>query len=277
MPVCRGQGTAGKMFTFLKHVISIIIWVIVAAVFLIAKSPELFAFWALFGFILIVAFVIKFIWKWIVGIFFPTVSARSYFFFILTIMIIGLAAYQYMLVPQYSREGANDREISRHYPVDKFLPKAETVTIRAFTVKAPVHKVYPWIKQLATEGVLNFNFSVLDIIRNRPAEFILKDIPSINIGDRFLIGKVVQNEPNKGLTIELNRSRFPWNKFKGIYTGYYVFPKKGGETRVVIKTKADYHNFWAWFSAKYLIEFCDYWVSQYHLNTIKIILEKSKV
>ena len=57
--------------------ISIVIWAVVAGAFLIADSPELFAVWVLFGAILIAAWIIKFVWKWIVGIFFPTVTARA--------------------------------------------------------------------------------------------------------------------------------------------------------------------------------------------------------
>lgn len=265
------------MFTLLKHVISVVIWAIVASAFLIANNPELFAFWVLFGFILIIAWIVKFFWKWIIGIFFPTIAARSYFFFILTLIIVGLAAYQFVFVPKITNWGAASNEITADYPIDKFLPEARTITIKSFTVDAPVAEVYPWIKQLASEGVINLNFSILDIIRNKPAKLILKNLPSINIGDRLLIGEIVQSEINRGITIELNRQRFPWSKFDKIYTGYYIFEDNRNKTRVVIKTKANYQSFIAWFSSKYLIEFGDFWVSRYHLNTIKIIIEGSSV
>jgi len=264
------------VFTLLKHVISLVLWAVVAGAFLLAKNPELFAFWVLFGVILLIAWVVKFIWKWIVGIFFPTVMARSYFFFVLTLLIAVLAIYQLILVPGFTNWGASDEEVTNKYPVDEFLPKARTVTLKAFTVNAPVEKIYPWIKQLATEGTLNLNVSILDFVQNKPARLILKDLPSINIGDRFLIGEIVQSEENYSLTIELNRHRFPWSKFRKIYAGYYL-SSDNNSTRVVIKIKADYDGLIAWFSSKYLIELGDFWVSRYHINTIKIIIEGSKV
>jgi len=263
------------MFALLKHVISIVIWAVVAGAFLLANSPELFAFWVLFGFVLVVAWIVKFIWKWIIGIFFPTVMARSYFFFVLSLIIIALTVYQLVVVPRIASWGVSDNEAETSYPIDEFLPNARTVTIKAFTIDAPVEKVYPWIKQLAAEGVLNFNVSILDIIQNKPAKIFLKDLPSINIGDRFLIGEIVQSEENRGMTIELNRQRFPWSKFNRIYAGYYLFREDSNNTRVVIKIKADYAGFLAWFSSKYLIELGDFWVSRYHLNTIKLIVENS--
>ncbi len=263
------------MFTLLKHVISLVLWAVVAGAFLLAKNPELLAFWVLFGVILLIAWVVKFVWKWIVGIFFPTVMARSYFFFVLTLLIAALAIYQIILVPGFTNWGASDEEVANKYPVDEFLPEARTVTLKAFTVNAPVDKVYPWIKQMATEGTLNLNVSILDFVQNKPARLILKDLPSINIGDRFLIGEIVQSEENYSLTIELNRHRFPWSKFRKIYAGYYLSSDDDNRTRVVIKIKADYDGLIAWFSSKYLIELGDFWVSRYHLNTIKIIVEGS--
>ena len=261
------------MFTLLKYAISIIIWAVVAAAFLIAKSPELFAFWALIGALSIIAYVIKFFWKWIIGIFFPTVTARGYFFFIVVVIGLGLAFYQIAIVPSFNSWGVTKGEVNDKYPIDKFLPQSKTVAYRAITIDAPIDQVYPWIKQLATEGVLNFNVNILDFIKNEPAKFVLKDIPTVQIGDRYLIGEIVQAQDNKSLTIELNRLRFPWSKFKNIYAGYYLSSEGRNKTRVVMKIKADYDGFLAWFSAKYLIELGDFWVSRYQLDSVKNLVE----
>jgi hypothetical protein len=265
------------MFTLLKYVISIAIWAIVAAALLIAKNPELFAFWVLIGGILVVAWVIKFVWKWIFGIFFPTLMARSYFIFVLVVLILALAAYQLILVPRFNHWGVSEDEVKNDYPVDKFLPEARTVAFRAFTIEASVDKVYPWIKQLATEGILNLNINIFDFIRNKPARLVIKDLPTFNIGDRFLIGEIVQSKNNQSLTLQLNRNRFPWSKFKNIYVGYYLHRDDRSKTRVIIKIKADYDSFIAWFSSKYLIELGDFWVSRYYFNTIISNLEGSVV
>ena len=265
------------MFTLLKHVISIVVWVVVAAAFLIAKSPELFAFWVLIGAILLVAWVVKFVWKWIIGIFLPTIMARSYFLFVLVVVILALAAYQFILVPKFNHWDVSEAEINKDYPVDKFMPEARTVAFRAFTVEAPIDDVYPWIKQLATGGVLNMNVNMLDFIRNKPARLVLKDLPAFDIGDRFLIGEIVQSKNNQSLTLELNRNRFPWSKFKKIYVGYYLHKDGGEKTRVIVKIKADYDGILAWFSSKYLLELGDFWVSRYHFYSIKNVLESSVV
>ena len=261
------------MFTLLKHVISVVIWAVVAAAFLIAKSPELFAFWVLIGAILIVAWVVKFVWKWIVGIFLPTVSARSYFLFILIVIAAGLAFYQVTIVPSFNSWGATEKELNKHYPIDEFLPESKTVAFRAITIEAPIEEVYPWIKQLATEGVLNFNVNILDFIKNRPAQIVLQDIPTVNIGDRYLIGEIIDSKENECVTIELNRDRFPWSKFNKICAGYYLKRDGRDKTRIVMKIKADYEGYLAWFSAKYLIELGDYWVSSYQLTSIKSLAE----
>jgi hypothetical protein len=265
------------MFTLLKYAISVVIWAVVGAAFLIAKSPELFAFWALIGAISIVAWVVKFIWKWIVGIFLPTVTARSYFFFIVIVLGLGLAFYQVAIVPLFNSWGATKEELKDKYPIDQFLPESKTVAFRAITIDAPIEQVYPWIKQLATEGVLSFDINILDFIKNQPAKFVLQDIPTVNIGDRYLIGEIVQSKDNNSLTIELNRQRFPWSKFNKIYVGYYLHRDGHDKTRVVMKIKADYSGFLAWFSAKYLIELGDFWVSSYQLTSIKTIAEKEAI
>ena len=263
------------MFTLLKHALSVVIWAVVAAAFLIAGSPELFAFWALLGIILVFAWVVKFIWKWIVGIFFPAVSARAYFLFIVIVLAVGLAFYQVAVVPMFNYWGATKAEIADDYPIDDFLPTGKTVAYRAITVDAPITEVYPWIQKLSTSGVLNFNVNLLDMIKNQPAKFVLQDLPTVNIGDRYLIGEIVQSQPNKGITIELDRHRFPWSKFEKIYAGYYLTRVDNNHTRVVMKIKADYDGFLAWFSAKYLIELGDYWVSSYQLTSIKNLVEKN--
>ena len=257
------------MFTLLKHAISILIWAIVAAAFLIAKNPELLAFWVLLGAILVLAWVIKFVWKWIIGIFFPTVMARSYFLFVLIVLAIGLGIYQLTIVPEFNSWGATEKEMKDKYPIDDFLPNARTVAYRAITVAAPPADVYPWIKQLATEGVMTFNVNLIDLVRNKPAKFMLKDIPRVSVGDHYFIGEIVQSRENQGLTLQLNRNRFPWSKFENIYVGYYLRPEGKNETRVVMKIKADYSGFIAWFSAKYLIELGDFWVSRYQLTMIE--------
>jgi hypothetical protein len=263
------------MFTILKHLFSVVIWVIVGAALLIAKSPELFAFWALVGIILLAAWVIKFIWKWIVGIFFPTVSARSYFFTVLFFLIVALALYQLILVPAFVHWGITEDELKREYAIDELLPEARTETLRGFTVEGPVERVYPLISRLVTEGVLTFDINLIDFIRNKPAQIVLKDIPAFEIGDRFLVGEIVQSKKDQGVTVELSRHIFPWNKFKKIYAGYYLDREGRDKTRVIMKIKADYDGFLAWFCAKYLIEFGDYWVSRYYAHTIKSIVEGS--
>jgi hypothetical protein len=261
------------MFTLLKHVISVVIWAVVAAAFLIAKSPELFAFWVLVGAVLILAWIVKFIWKWIVGIFLPTVSARGYFIFIVIVLCLGLGFYQIAVVPVFNSWGATTDELKEEYPIDEFIKNGNTVAYRAITVDAPVDEVYPLVNKLATSGVLNFDVNLLDLLKNNPARMFLQDVPTVSIGDRYLIGEVVQVQPNKGITLELNRQRFPWNKFNKIYAGYYLQPVNKNQTRIVMKIKADYSGFLAWFSAKYLIELGDYWVSSYQLTSIKHIAE----
>jgi len=265
------------MFTLLKYAISAVIWAVVGAAFLIAKSPELFAFWALIGAISIAAWVVKFVWKWIVGIFLPTVTARGYFFFIVIILGLGLGFYQVVIVPLFNSWGATTEELKDEYPIDQFLPESKTVAFRAITINAPIEEVYPWIRQLATEGVLSFDINILDFIKNQPAKFVLQDIPTVNIGDRYLIGEIVQSKENNSLTIELNRQRFPWSKFNKIYAGYYLHSEGHDKTRIVMKIKADYDGFLAWFSAKYLIELGDFWVSSYQLTSIKTIAEKEAI
>ena len=269
------------MFTLLKHIFSIVIWAVVAAAFLVARSPELLVFWVLIGAILIFAWLVKFFWKWIVGIFFPTVMLRSYVLFILAVIVLSALVYQITIVPKLNQWGVTENELEEQYPVDKFLTSSKTVAYRAITVDAPVSQVYPLIEQLATKGLLNFNINIINFLKNKPTMSILKDtkyfnsLPNIDVGDRFLVGEIVQAKKNNSLTLELDRQRFPWNKFDKIYAGYYLHKQGKNQTRVVMKIKADYEGFFAWFSAKYLIELGDYWVSRYQLNTVKMLAEGS--
>jgi hypothetical protein len=257
------------MITLLKYSISLVIWAVVAGAFLIAKSPQLFAFWGLFGLIILVGWFFKMFWKWFVGIFFPTIQLRAYIIFVLLLLAAAVVIFEYSFVPSWNKWGVTKDEYEQEYPVDKLLPKARTVCIRAITVDAPVKEVYPLVQKLATEGILNFNVNLIDLIRNKPAKMVIGELPTINVGDRYLIGNIVQAKNNQSLTLELLRQSFPWNKFKSIYAGYYLEKGDHNSTRVVYKIKADYEGFMAWFSAKYLIEVVDFLVCRYQLYTLQ--------
>lgn len=257
------------MITLLKYAISLIIWAVVAGAFLIAKSPQLFAFWALLGFVILVGWIFKMFWKWFIGIFFPTIELRAYIIVVFLLLIGAVLFFEYSFVPGWNKWGATKDELERKYAVDEFLPQAKTVCIRAITIDAPVKEVYPLVQKLATEGILNFNVNLLDLIRNKPAKMVIGELPTINVGDRYLIGNVVDAKENKNLTLELFRGSFPWNKFKNIYAGYYLEKGDHNSTRVIYKIKADYDGTIAWFSAKYLIEVVDFLVCRYQLYTLK--------
>lgn len=257
------------MITLLKHTISLIIWAVVAGAFLIAKSPQLFAFWALLGLVILVGWIFKMFWKWFVGIFFPTIQLRAYIITILLLLGAAVLFFEYSFVPGWSKWGVTKDELGEKYAVDEFLPQAKTVCIRAITIDAPIKEVYPLVQKLATEGILNFNVNLLDLIRNKPAKMAIGELPTINVGDRYLIGNIVQAKENKSLTLELFRGSFPWNKFKNIYAGYYLEKGDHNSTRVIYKIKADYDGFIAWFSAKYLIEVVDFLVCRYQLYTLQ--------
>jgi len=263
------------MITLLKYAISIVIWAIVAAAFLIARNPQLFAFWALFGLVILVGWFFKMFWKWFVGIFFPTIQLRAYIIFVFLLLAAAVFAFETVIVPGLNRWGATKDELNEEYPIDKLLPKARTVAVRAMTIEAPPKIVYPWVRQLATEGMLNFNVNLVDLIRNKPAQMVLQDLPQINVGDRFLVGNIVQAKNNQSLTLELFRQSFPWNKFVSIYAGFYLEKGEHNSTRVIYKIKADYSGFMAWFSAKYLIEVVDFAVTRYQLYTVKSLAENA--
>ena len=262
------------MLTLLKYAISLAIWAIVAGAFLIAGSPQIFAFWGLLGLIILIGWFYKMLWKWFIGIFFPTIQLRFYIIFMFLLTAAAVFAFEAVIVPGLNTWGATKDELKEEYPIDEFLPNANTITIRALTIEAQPKVVYPWVKQMATEGVLNFKVNLLDLIRNQPAKLVLQDLPEFNVGDRFLVGDIIQSKDNQGLTIELYRQNFPWNKFDRIYAGYYIHKGEDHTTRVVIKIKAEYSGGIAWFSAKYLIEIVDFLVSRYQLYTLKSLAEK---
>jgi hypothetical protein len=257
------------MITLLKYAISLIIWAVVAGAFLIAKSPQLFAFWGLLGLVILVGWIFKMFWKWFVGIFFPTIEIRAYIIVVVLLLIAAVLVFEYSFVPSWNKWGVTKEEYTEKYPVDEFLPQAKTVCIRGISIDAPIKEVYPLVQKLATEGILNFNVNLLDLIRNKPAKMVIGELPTINVGDRYLIGNIVQAKENKSLTLELFKGNFPWNKFKNIYAGYYLEKGDHNSTRVIYKIKADYEGTIAWFSAKYLIEVVDFLVCRYQLYTLK--------
>jgi hypothetical protein len=257
------------MITLLKYAISLIIWAVVAGAFLIAKSPQLFAFWGLLGLVILIGWIFKMFWKWFVGIFFPTIELRAYIIVVLILLVAAILVFEYSFVPGWNKWGVTKDEFTEEYPVDEFLPQAKTVCIRGISIDAPVKDVYPLVQKLATEGILNFNVNLLDLIRNKPAKMVIGELPTINVGDRYLIGNIVQAKDNKSLTLELFKENFPWNKFKNIYAGYYLEKGDHNSTRVIYKIKADYDGTIAWFSAKYLIEVVDFLVCRYQLYTLK--------
>jgi hypothetical protein len=101
------------MITLLKYSISLIIWAVVAGAFLIAKSPQLFAFWALLGTAILVGWFFKMFWKWFVGIFFPTIELRAYIIGVLILLIGALLFFEYSIVPKWNRWGATKDELKK--------------------------------------------------------------------------------------------------------------------------------------------------------------------
>lgn len=263
------------MITLLKHAISVGIWGIIAIAFLIAGNPQLFAFWALFGFIILLGWFFKLVWKWIVGIFFPTVQPRAYIIFVLIFLAVALAVFESLVIPGWNTWNADKEDIEREYPVDKLVPGAKTTVIRVINIDAPPKIVYPFVQKLATEGILSFKVNLFDLIRNHPAKMMIQDLPEVEVGDRFLAGDVVQAKDNQGITIELYKQRFPYNKFNKICAGYYLHKAKGNSTKLLVKIRADYTGFVPWFSAKYLVEVADFFVTRYQLNRVKILAEQA--
>jgi hypothetical protein len=55
------------MLTLLKYGISLAIWAIVAVAFLIAGSPQMFAFWGLLGLIILIGWFYKMVYRHILS------------------------------------------------------------------------------------------------------------------------------------------------------------------------------------------------------------------
>jgi len=263
------------VITLLKYAISIAIWTVVAFAFLIAGNPPLFAFWALFGLIMLLGWFFKIVWKWFIGIFFPSIQPRVYILFVLLLMAVFLFLFESFVIPGWNVWNVEKENVEREFPIDKMMPQAKTTVIRGIEIDAPPKVVYPFVQKLATEGILSFKVNLIDLIRNHPAKMIIQDLPEIEVGDRFLAGDVVQAKDNQGITIELYRQRFPFSSFNRICAGYYLRKGEKNSTLLLLKIKADYSGFVPWFSAKYLIEIADFFVSRYQLNRIKILAEQA--
>lgn len=101
------------------------------------------------------------------------------------------------------RWGVTDAEVARHYPCDDLVPSPVVELWRGVTVRAPVARVWSWLRQVR---LAPYSYDLLDNLGRRSPR-IPHDLPDprpgdpfSRIGGRFDVGRVLAVEAESHLT-----------------------------------------------------------------------------
>ena len=167
-----------------------------------------------------------------------------------------LVVYARWVRPRLLAWGATAEEVSRAYPGDEFIPRADGgVFTMATTLPAPPEKVWPWLVQMGGERAGFYSWDRLDHGGKPSADRIVPEWQSLQVGQRLNAEPTGQNwmtvamlEPNRTLVLRENFELPSGHSFDpqsgpksrvyldGIW-GFYLRPVPGGKTRLVAHTR----------------------------------------
>jgi len=261
------------MFTLMKHGISILIWVAVAALLILTGKIVYLAFWAILGIILLLIWLGQVVYK-IAFMFNPAFKPIKIIVAFIVIIAAGLLVYKIFILPTWNRWGSSEDELQAHYKADDFCPEADLRIVRTVEVNVPPEQIFRWVRQMPETG--SYSWDLLDFRNRKSVERLISDLPDLKAGDQFLIGKVVEVKRNKSITFDIgNDPRFPKMGVNCMYGGYYFREIDDNKTRVSMVMKVDYQGIWGWFYSQVIVEIGDFFMATRQLARLKELAEKN--
>lgn len=137
--------------------------------------------------------------------------------------------------PAVVREwGSTPAERERSYPCDRVMPQGNDTMFRAVSVAAPAPLVFRWLCQMR---VAPYSYDLLDNLGRRSPQELTPGLDELEVGQRVMIFKLVDFEPDRSLTL-FSRGQV----FGNVVTTYAVEPDGLDSSRLIVKLVVDYSN-----------------------------------
>lgn len=137
--------------------------------------------------------------------------------------------------PTVVREwGSTPAERERAYPCDRVMPQGGDTMFRAVSVAAPAPLVFRWLCQMR---VAPYSYDLLDNRARRSPQELTPGLDELEIGQRLMIFKLVDFEPERSLTL-FSRGRL----FGDVAATYSAEPDGPERSRLIVKFVVDYSN-----------------------------------
>jgi hypothetical protein len=259
------------MFTLLKHGISIVIWLGIAALLLVLGKIIYLAFWVILGAFLLLVWLGQIVYR-IAFWFNPDFKPIKIIVTFAIIVVAGLICYKVFILPSWNRWGSSDDEVRAKYKVDEFCPQSDLRIVRTIEVNTPPDHIFRWVRQMPETG----SYSWFDFRGHKSVEKLIEKLPDLEEGDRFLIGKVVEYRRNKSITFDIGDDpNFPKMGVHCMYGGYYFQEIDDDKTRVSMVMRVDYDGIWGWFYSQVIVEIGDFFMATKQLSRLKELAEKN--
>lgn len=128
--------------------------------------------------------------------------------------------------------GTDSKERSLPFPCDRHLPDGQAAYYRGVTVQAPPAVVFRWLCQMR---VAPYSYDWIDNFGRRSPQTLTPGVEALEIGQRVMIGPIVDFEGDRHLTILMTSGL--WGKMA---VTYLVVPKSSDGCRVLVKLLVKY-------------------------------------
>ena len=260
------------MFTILRYAASLLIWAVVAAFLLLTGKIVYLVFWSILGAILALFWLGHMLYH-VFYLFNPDFKPIKVVLIMAVVLGIAGIYFKTVLAPRWNKWGSTPEEIEKKYRVDSFCDEADLRTVRTMEINVPRENIFRWVRQLpeaASYGDNLIDFKGKDQFKN-----LLENLPELNEGDQFLIGKIVEFKDGKSITFDIGADpRFPKMGINCMYGGYYFSDAGDNKTRINMVMRADYDGLIGWFYSQVIIEIGDFLITTKQLGKLKEAAEK---
>ena len=182
----------------------------------------------------------------------------------LGIVVVGVAAYLWVVKPWHMRWGATDAEVVQSMAGDELILGAGQAT-RAITIKALPEEVWPWLVQLGYGKAGWYSYDWIDNDFQSSAARIIPGYQDLAVGDKILMmpemGFVVESiEEPKSIVSVLEDGSTSWC--------LALYPE-GGSSRLVSRWRPKFEKTPATFFMTVLSEPGTFIMEQKMLRTIR--------
>jgi hypothetical protein len=263
------------LITLIRYVFSVVIWAAVAAILMATGKIVYLAFWGLLGLLLIIVWIGHMVYR-VFYLFNPDFKPIKIVFAIAILVVLGGAFFKIIIAPSWNNWGSTEQEIEETYTADHYCPEADVRTVRTVEINAPSEYIFQWVRQLPEIG--SYGWNLFGFRARKDADRLATDLPRLEVGDEFLIGRIVDVDYGRSITFDIGQDpRFPKMGIKCLYGGYYFKEAGKGKTRVTVVMRADYDGTWGWIYSQVIIEICDFFVLKRQMNGIKNLAERNFV